>query len=200
MWKEKKCPNGCWSKLFNVLAALCVIILALDIEAHVNAEKMREKERLDIIKLRQTRIDNLVTFAVRCQDSAYCVISSSFDLYNDLKKKGLDIDQLGVDMYQLVHSWYHDTIDVDSTLFSALKKYKVVPQERIDFIYNSGGVPALEACFFRNNCYMDTVLTCDETRYLFDIMQRDSCKFFCGDESGYVSFWRPERRRVILLP
>ena len=198
MGKEKKCPNGCWSRLFNVLAALCLIILAFDIYVHVDGKKM--VERLLAIHARLTHIDNLVTFVVRCQDSTYCVISSSVDLCNDLEKKGLDIDQLGVDMYQLVHSWYHDTIEVDSTLFSALKKYKVVPQERIDFIYNSGGVPALETCFFRNNCYMDTVLTSDETRYLFDIMQRDSCKFFCGDESGYVSFWRPERRRVILLP
>ena len=51
--------------------------------------------------------------------------------------------------------------------------------------YEKGGTAALVDCFFDNKCFVDTTLTEVEKRYLFDVMQRDSCKFAFDDESGY---------------
>lgn len=85
---------------------------------------------------------------------------------------------------------YKDTLIVDSLSFIQLKDYIVIPQYRIDSIYENEGVKGLLSAYFDDVWFIpsceDGILTLPEQRYVIDILHRCG---YCVDidcESGCI--------------
>ena len=82
------------------------------------------------------------------------------------------------------------TLIVDSLSFIQLKDYIVIPQYRIDSIYENEGVKGLLSAYFDDVWFIpsceDGILTLPEQRYVIDILHRCG---YCVDidcESGCI--------------
>lgn len=186
----KKFPNGCWTKLFIGLLLIAIVFLCF--LAYIRHLAVREKmdRMIELMNSDMAPIESLVTVSVQYKDSAYCVVASDIHLWPELKKSTHKIDQLELPYRSFLALSCYDTLEVDSNVFAALKEYKVVPQFRIDSVFMYGGVNALVNSFFNHRCLTDTTLTEAEQRYLIDLLQRNSFKFYFDDESGYLYFVR----------
>lgn len=190
--QTKKFPKNCWSKVAVVLFSLCFLFLCFIFYVHYHAnrldkiwkERYRDEERVPIL--------SLMTVNIRYEDSTYCVIAVDAALRLELEKSTIEPNQLKLPYRKFLELSYNDTLDVDSTTFSTLKKYMVSPQHRIDSIYSQGGIQALVASFFKHECLTDTTLNDAEQRYLIDVLQRNSFKFLIGDETGFWYFVQPK--------
>ena len=85
---------------------------------------------------------------------------------------------------------YKDTLIVDSLSFIQLKDYIVIPQYRIDSIYENEGVKGLLSAYFDDVWFIpsceDGILTLPEQRYVIDILHR--CGYCVDIDCNQVAF------------
>ena len=136
-------------------------------------------------------ITSLMSVNIKWQDSTYCTVLESVELFSILEEEGKKtIPQLKLPKKEFIELSYKDTLIVDSLSFIQLKDYIVIPQYRIDSIYENEGVKGLLSAYFDDVWFIpsceDGILTLPEQRYVIDILHRCG---YCVDidcESGCI--------------
>src|SRR5699024_1551373 len=104
-------------------------------------------------------------------------VLESVELFSILEEEGKKtIPQLKLPKKEFIELSYKDTLIVDSLSFIQLKDYIVIPQYRIDSIYENEGVKGLLSAYFDDVWFIpsceDGILTLPEQRYVIDILHR----------------------------
>ena len=109
-----------------------------------HSEKAMMVSDLDIVP-----ITSLMSVNIKWQDSTYCTVLESVELFSILEEEGKKtIPQLKLPKKEFIELSYKDTLIVDSLSFIQLKDYIVIPQYRIDSIYENEGVKGLLSAYF----------------------------------------------------
>lgn len=191
MEKRGYLKNG----LNKFLWSLIIIGGLLFIFLYLCSIRRHHREEMIIPKLVGTTAPRLISVNIKWQDSAYCTVLED-DLLFILEEEGKTIISYPKLSYEdFINLSYKDTLLVDSLSFIHLKDYMVIPQYRIDSIYNSKGVEGLLSAYFDEGWFIpycqEGLLTLPEERYVINVLQRHGYSMAIDCESGCLHIVDP---------
>ncbi|WP_373735667.1 hypothetical protein, partial [Bacteroides heparinolyticus] len=133
-----------------------------------------------------TTSPRVMSKSVVWRDSVCKIILDELALISAVCEDGDTMIQSREELAKLLEK---DTLVVDSLLYIQLRKNRVVPQYRIDSIYEGKGINGLLSSFFDDvwfipQCSTDSILTQSEQRYVIYILQQHGFSARIDCESG----------------
>lgn len=183
---ERKYLKNYWS---NIIISLVVVIGGIAFIFHIVYE--HSEKAMMFPDLDRVPITSLMSVNIKWQDSTYCTVLESVELFSILEEEGKKIiPQLKLPKKEFIELSYKDTLIVDSLSFIQLKDYIVIPQYRIDSMYENEGVKGLLSAYFDDVWFIpsceDGILTLPEQRYVIDILHRCGYCIDIDCESGCI--------------
>lgn len=193
--EQKKCKK---TYLIKMLLSLSVIIGGMTILT--NLIYIESKQEMMHSELKGSTSPPIILVNVKWKDSLYSVVLEDYVLHSILKKDGNKKvnDKASSDKITDNLS-YRDTLNVDSLSFKKLKRYMIIPEIRIDTIYNKMGIDGLLFSYFDDEyfipyCSEDSTLSLSEQRYVIYILLQHDFFAYIDCESGCLIIKKPQIR------
>ncbi len=180
MEREKYRKNH-WNKLFiSIITIIGVVVLCLYLKyCHSEKEMINSNVTISTAPL-------VISTNIKWCDSICKVVLDEIELRSVVKE---DNYKTKISPEGLIMLSEKDTLIVDSLSYMKLRENIVVPQNRIDSIYQSEGIQGLLSAYFDEMwftpyCNDDNILSLSEQRYVIYILLQHDFSAIIDCESG----------------
>ena len=180
MEREKYRKNH-WNKLFiSIITIIGVVVLCLYLKyCHSEKEMINSNVTISTAPL-------VISTNIKWCDSICKVVLDEIELRSVVKE---DNYKTKISPEGLIMLSEKDTLIVDSLSYMKLREHIVVPENRIDSIYQSEGIQGLLSAYFDEMwftpyCNDDNILSLSEQRYVIYILLQHDFSAIIDCESG----------------
>lgn len=193
--EPRKYLKNCWSKFFISIVIIIGGVFVCSYWGHCHFEEERTVSNLDNVNSSDTITTSprMISTNIEWKDSVYKVVMDEMDIAFSIEEEKYEIRPFQKTSLCLSD---RDTLIADSLLYAQLKEYRVMPQYRIDSIYDKEGINGLFSTYFdrgwlrpRNN--NESALTLPEERYIIYLLQLHGYSTRVDCESGYIYIEEP---------
>lgn len=181
--------------LIKILLSLTVIIGGVTM--FMNLIHIDSEQEMMHSELKGSTSPPIILVNVKWEDSLYSVVLEDYVLHSFLKKDGNKKVNNKAYYDKIADKLsYRDTLNVDSLSFKELKRYMIIPEIRIDTIYNKMGIDGLLFSYFDDEyfipyCSEDSTLSLSEQRYVIYILLQHDFSAYIDCESGCLIIKKP---------
>ena len=182
MEREKYRKNH-WNKLFiSIITIIGVVVLCLYLKyCHSEKEMINSNVTISTAPL-------VISTNIKWCDSICKVVLDEIELRSVVKE---DNYKTKISPEGLIMLSEKDTLIVDSLSYMKLREHIVVPENRIDSIYQSEGIQGLLSAYFDEMwftpyCNDDNILSLSEQRYVIYVLLQHGLSVRRDCESGDI--------------